>query len=250
MSTSRYNMSSSSHQQSSFSDKIGVALQFNNLSQQTKEVLTKVYTALTVAIISAILGVSIAIYFSFRLNGFLAIATILGSSIWFYSTPHTRENENKRFLQFNLIAFLMGMNISYLIEITLFEINPQIVLTAFLSTAAIFVSFSVFSLLTDKRLFLYIGSTLVSLSLVIFILSIFTLFNPTETSMKAIIYLYFFTSVGFIVFDTQHMVYRIEQGDKDFLKHAMNLFRDFYDLFHTILIILNDKNKKQEKNRR
>ena len=51
---------------------------------------------------------------------------------------------------------------------------------------------------------------------------------------------------GFVLFDTQLIIYKYEHGDQDFVWHALDLFIDFMDLFRRILIILMKKEKSKK----
>ena len=46
---------------------------------------------------------------------------------------------------------------------------------------------------------------------------------------------------GFVLFDTQLIVERFNLGDSDYIKHSLDLFIDFVDIFRRILIIMSSK---------
>lgn len=46
---------------------------------------------------------------------------------------------------------------------------------------------------------------------------------------------------GFIVFDTQVIIEKAREGDKDYIMHSLDLFIDFIAVFKRLLIILTDK---------
>ncbi|KAN0029887.1 hypothetical protein ACTA71_008024 [Dictyostelium dimigraforme] len=234
-------------------EKIRIALQFNNLSQSTKQTLTKVYCALAIGILTATVGVLFSM-FIYRPGFFMTLLLVIGSGILFATSPRTQDYENqvKRFAFFNLVTFVTGMSSSGLIEIYM-EINPAIVLNAFIATCGIFISFTLFSLLTDKRLYIFIGSSLASLSIGIFVLALSRLFGGYSEPLDQLFILAILaSSVLFVIFDTQIMVHRIENlGEKDVLFHAFILFYDFVDLFRVILKILAKKeNKNKNRSRR
>ncbi|KAK5578540.1 hypothetical protein RB653_008212 [Dictyostelium firmibasis] len=237
----------------SIDEKIRIALQFNNLSKSTKETLTKVYCALSIGITVATIGVLFSM-FIYRPNFLVNLLLVIGSSILFATAPRTQryEHQVRRFALFNLVTFVTGISSSGLIEFYM-DINPAIVLNAFIATSGIFISFTLFSLFTDKRLYIFIGSGLASLTLGIFVLSLTSLFTGyNETLDQFLVIAILATSVLFVIFDTQLMVHRIENmGEKDVLLHAFILFYDFVDLFRIILKILAKKeNKNNNKSRR
>ena len=52
---------------------------------------------------------------------------------------------------------------------------------------------------------------------------------------------------GYVLFDTQMIVEKAAGGDKDHIKHALELFIDFVEIFYRLVIIL--MKNAQEKNR-
>lgn len=54
----------------------------------------------------------------------------------------------------------------------------------------------------------------------------------------------------YIIYDTQVIIERAEQGDKDVPTHTMLLFVDLFDLFIKILRILQELQKKEDDRRR
>ena len=46
---------------------------------------------------------------------------------------------------------------------------------------------------------------------------------------------------GFIMFDTQLIIRKARNGDKDFIAHSLDLFIDFVQVFRKVLILLMQK---------
>ena len=49
---------------------------------------------------------------------------------------------------------------------------------------------------------------------------------------------------GFIMFDTQLIIRKAKNGDKDFIAHSLDLFIDFVQVFRKVLILLMQKVRK------
>ena len=76
--------------------------------------------------------------------------------------------------------------------------------------------------------------------------SIISLFGVgTSFAFNLNLYLGLFVFMGYVVFDTQVMVVRAENGVKDPVKDSVQLFVDFVAIFVRILIILMKDNKKR-----
>ena len=54
---------------------------------------------------------------------------------------------------------------------------------------------------------------------------------------------------GFVLYDTQKIVEKSRNGDRDFILHAMDLFIDFLSIFKRLLVILMDKESQNKRNR-
>ena len=53
---------------------------------------------------------------------------------------------------------------------------------------------------------------------------------------------------GFVLFDTQLIIEKAENGDKDYIWHCVDLFLDFVTLFRKLMMILamNRKNNRKK----
>lgn len=55
---------------------------------------------------------------------------------------------------------------------------------------------------------------------------------------------------GFVLFDTQIIMEKCRLGSTDCIKHSMDLFFDLVSMFRHILIILTQKNEREERRRK
>jgi FtsH-binding integral membrane protein len=59
-----------------------------------------------------------------------------------------------------------------------------------------------------------------------------------------------FIACLYIIYDTQIIIEKAEQGDKDVPTHTMMLFIDMFELFIRIIQILNELNKDKDNKRK
>ncbi|CAG9325088.1 unnamed protein product [Blepharisma stoltei] len=219
--------------------------EFKDLSASTKRVLSKVYSNLALLAGSCALGAlgNIFMHIGGQFTGFASLICLLcflnadQKSIW-------------RFPLLLLFGFLDGVSIGPLINLAL-HVDPSILITALFATFGIFVSFSLAALKADKRRFLYLGGILGTSTLFIMICSLLGMIGLASNFMFNVqLYLGLLVFCGYVIYDTQLIIYQIEIGNKDDLAHAMHLFVDLVAIFVRILIILMknaDKEKKDKK---
>ena len=116
----------------------------------------------------------------------------------------------------------------------------QISFEALLMTILIFFSFSAFALLTSKRFLIYLGVSIT--------VSIFSFINFFIWNGKAEIIIGMIIALGYIIIDTQQIIYRAEREYyNNPLMDAKMLFIDFAQLFIKILIHLMKEKEKEDK---
>lgn len=79
--------------------------------------------------------------------------------------------------------------------------------------------------------------------------SLGNLFFGSIWLFQANLYMGLVVMCGFVLFDTQLIIEKAENGDKDYIWHCIDLFLDFVTLFRKLMMILamNEKDKKKEK---
>ena len=66
---------------------------------------------------------------------------------------------------------------------------------------------------------------------------------------QAELYIGLFVFMGYVLFDTQLIVERAEAGDRDYIKHALDLFVDLAAIFVRLVVILM-KNAQEKQTRK
>lgn len=120
-------------------------------------------------------------------------------------------------------------------------VDPSIIVTALVATALVFVCFSICSLLAERGRWLYLGSTLMTLLSTMMLMSLANLFFGSTLIYQLHMYLGLVLMCGFVLYDTQLIIEKRRNGNKDFVAHSLDLFIDFIGIFRRLLIILTQK---------
>ncbi|KAH6559095.1 hypothetical protein KP509_1Z028200 [Ceratopteris richardii] len=169
-------------------------------------------------------------------------------------TPSTSFEEGKRIKLLASSSFLHGASVGPLIGLVL-DLDPSILVTAFVGTSLIFGCFSGAAILARRRELLFLGGILSSaLSLLLWIGTASYLFGGSSIYFSVELYIGMLVFMGYVLYDTQMIIEKADLGDLDYIKHAMDLFVDFMGLFVRVLIILaknsNEKSERQRKERK
>lgn len=114
----------------------------------------------------------------------------------------------------------------------------SLLMSAFVMTAAVFISVSVFALLTVRRTIIYFGSIISCL--VLSVISIFLFRSPAEAVFGLII------GMLYVIIDTQLMIHKTENGLNEPYEDARQLFYDLVKILIEIMKILGKKEKKKD----
>jgi len=225
-------------------------LDFSTLHPRVQTHLKNVYTCLLVATLCATIGVYLSMTGWLNYPRLAVFASII-TTIWLFTLDFNARTQIQCFGLMSATALFTGIYLSPLINLAI-DIDPQIVMTAFLLTTVVFVCFTLSALLTQKRTYLYLGGLLSAGTSVMFMLSLMNLFGRSQLIFNVNLYLGLFIACGYILYDTQLIVERAARGDMNYVKHALFLFIDMVDLFVRILIILlkNSQNKNKKNNNR
>ncbi|TKS76574.1 putative Bax inhibitor 1 [Collichthys lucidus] len=192
---------------------------FSQISHSTQVHLKNVYSSLAVCMFVAAAGSYVHVVTRLFQGGVLSALISLGMMFWLAMTPHNYETEKKRLAILAGFAFFTGVGLCPTMDFVI-AVNPRCVK----------------------------GTLMSGLSL-LFLMSIMNMFFGSMMLFKAHMYLGLLIMCGFVLFDTQLIIEKAENGDKDYVWHCVDLFLDFITIFRKLMVILamNDKDKKKEK---
>ncbi|KAI8546697.1 hypothetical protein RHMOL_Rhmol07G0140000 [Rhododendron molle] len=221
---------------------------FRQISPVVQSHLKQVYLSLCCALIASAVGAYLHILWN--IGGLLTTIGSIGSLVWLLSTPPYEER--KRVALLMVTALFQGATIGPLIDVAL-QIDPSILVGAFVGCAVAFGCFSVAAMLARRREYLYLGGFLSSsVSLLFWLHFASSVFGGSAALFKFDLYFGLLVFVGYIVVDTQQIIEKAHLGDLDYVKHALTLFTDFFAVFVRILIIMlrNSENGEKRKKKR
>jgi FtsH-binding integral membrane protein len=222
---------------------------FKDISEKTQAHLTKVYTLLMVCVMVCAFGMWLNT--AHIISGFFMQLLSFGLTIYLICQIANRRNsEDMRMFYLAGLAFQMGYLVGPFIN-HLVEVEPMIVIQALIYTGAAFVSFSLISLCSKRRSYLFLGGIIATIIQALILNNLIRWMTGYGFHGMPYLLVGLFLSCIYIIYDTQIIIERAERGDKDVPTHTMMLFIDLFDLFIRILKILMELNKnKEEENRR
>ncbi|XP_059657654.1 bax inhibitor 1-like [Cornus florida] len=220
---------------------------FRQISPKVQTHLKQVYLSLCCALVASAVGAYLHILWN--IGGLLTTLGCIGCIAWLLATPPNQELKRVSLLM--ATAVFEGASIGPLIHLAI-EIDPSILITAFVGSAVAFGCFSVAAMLAKRREFLYLGGLLSSgLSILFWLQFASSIFGGSTAIFKFELYFGLLVFVGYMVVDTQDIIEKAHLGDLDYVKHSLTLFTDFVAVFVRILIImLKNSSEKEEKKRK
>ncbi|CAF4120570.1 unnamed protein product [Rotaria sp. Silwood2] len=204
---------------STTSDRFNLETLFNfsTLQPRVQTHLKNVYTCLLITTVCAALGVYLPMIGWLNYPRLAVFASII-TSIWLFTIDLNARTQIKCFGLMSVTALFIGIYLSPLINLAI-NVDPQIVITAFLLTTTIFICFTLSALLTRKRTYLYLGGLLGTGTSVMIILSLMNVFGFGQSQLifNINLYLDLFIACGYILYDTQLIVQRAVQGDMNYV---------------------------------
>ncbi|OAY56779.1 bax inhibitor 1 isoform X2 [Manihot esculenta] len=221
---------------------------FRQISPVVQTHLKQVYLTLCCALVASAAGAYLHILWN--IGGLLTTFACLGCMAWLLSTPPYEEQ--KRVALLMAAGLFEGASIGPLIDLAI-EIDPSVLITAFVGTSVAFGCFSAAAMLARRREYLYLGGLLSSgLSILLWLQFASSIFGGSAAIFKFELYFGLLVFVGYVVVDTQDIIEKAHLGDLDYVKHALNLFTDFIAVFVRILIVMlkNSAEKEERKKKR
>ncbi|XP_022995188.1 bax inhibitor 1 [Cucurbita maxima] len=220
------------------------------ISPAVQSHLQQVYLTLGCALVASAAGAYL--HMLWNIGGVLTTLASIGSIAWLMVTPPYEEK--KRVSMLMGAALLQGASIGPLISVAI-EIDPSVLVSAFVGTAVAFGCFSAAAMFARRREFLYLGGLLSSgISMLLWLRFASSIFGGSTAIFKFELYFGLLLLVGYVVVDTQKIIERAHLGDVDYVKHALTLLTDFIGAFVRILVIMlknsTVKNEKKKKKRR
>merc|ERR1712048_610683 len=113
-----------------------------------------------------------------------------------------------------------------------------------------FAFFSGAALFAPDGQYLYLGGTLMSGLSALFWMGLLNLFFQSQLIFQVYLWGGLLLFCGFIMWNTQVIIEKRRQGDRDFIKHSLDLFIDFMQVFRRVLILLMQKEQREEGNKK
>jgi len=212
--------------------------------------LKNVYASLTMSVMAASVGAYVHLFTDLLQGGGIMFSLLgLGLALGLFMTPDNGKNRGMRMGMLLGFAFLTGLGLGPLLQMAIM-MNPSLVPSAMMLTSVIFAGFTGAALFAPDGKYLYLGGTLLSGLNSLLVLGLLNIFFRSQLLFQAHLYIGLFVFCGFIVFDTQVIIRKAKNGDRDFIAHSLDLFIDFVQIFRKVLILLMQKDERDNKNKR
>ncbi|KAJ4847995.1 Bax inhibitor 1 [Turnera subulata] len=223
---------------------------FRQISPVVQTHLKQVYLTLCCALVASATGVYL--HMLWNIGGLLTTFACLGCMIGLLSMAPYEEKKRVGLLM--AAGLFEGASIGPLVDLAI-EIDPSVLMTAFVGTGIAFACFSGAAMLARRREYLYLGGLLSSgVSILLWLHFASSIFGGSAALFKFELYFGLLVFVGYVVVDTQDIIEKAHLGDLDYVKHAMTLFTDFVAVFVRILIIMlknsQEREREKKKNKR
>lgn len=187
-------------------------------------------------------------YMQTHLPSFISTMALFGLTFMLmqpFSTPQ------EAFPKLLIFGFFQGASVGSLVELAL-AVNPEIVLWAFVATTTIFACFALGATLSKRRSFFYLSSLLASAMSWLLMATVLNWFLKSEGLFNVELWGGLVVFIGYVVFDTQLIIEKASSGDRNYVRHAFDLFLDLAAIFVRVLVILlkREGTSREEENRK
>lgn len=223
---------------------------FNNrLEKPVRDHLKNVYSCLAISTLAAAAGGYVHLFTDVLQGNFLTTLLSLGLLVALFAVQDNGKNQHIRLSILVGFAFTTGLGMGPLLDVVV-AVDPSIIATAFVATCAVFACFSLSALYSDHCRWIYIGGTLMSVLSMLSVLSLANLFFGSYMLFQMHLYLGLILFCFFVLYDTQLIIEKRKRGERDYIRHSVDLFLDFISIFRRLLIILTQKesNRREKRN--
>lgn len=221
---------------------VHAVFKLSHISHSTRLHLRKVYASLALCTLMATAGSCVCLATSgLSVYGGLAAVSILGSLIsviLLAVTTHSPETENKRFSILLGLSVFLGFALGPVLHLEV-STDPSIVVLALAGSTLLFAFFTLSALYVERRIYMLVGGILPIL-VIMFLLTMIDIVTDMDTHLGVLLY------CAFVMIDTQLIIERAENGDKDYIWHCVGLFLDITEMFRKITSLLAFKTNNNE----
>lgn len=223
----------------------GSVFKNTDLSPRTQAHLVRVYATLALALFATVIGAVADV--SLRVGG--ALSAIAGVLCLIALAMQPKEEVQTRLGLLGLYGFVQGLSLGPLIRLAI-AVDPAILVTAALGTCTVFACFSLSAIYSPRRSYIYLGGMLASACTFMALISLVSIFYRPVFIFNIQLYFGLAVFCAYVLYDTQLMIEKSENGSDDFVRHALELFVNFVAIFVRLLIILLQNSQKKENNKR
>jgi Bax inhibitor 1 len=231
---------------------VSAALRMTPLSVDVQAHMVKVYRTLCTCVCAAAAGAA----FEMRMGMFggggggalvLSVALFAAFAYFVRLPPYSP----RRAPLLHGVALLQGLATGPLLTVAAVHVDPWLPVSALAATAAVFLGLTCSAMFARRRSYLMLGGALSTGLSMLLLASMLNVFVPSSVGFAAQLYGGLALFCGYILYDTQMIIEKAELGDKDHLRHALELFLDLVAVFRRLVVIMmKNQESKQRKKRR
>ena len=176
-----------------------------------------------------------------RLGLLMAIGVTTGES---NAHHHIPEREiSPRLLSFagNSLGPLLNMAAA---------LDPTIIVSALIGTSVVFVSFTAAALVAKRGQYIFLGGILMSVINYMALSALANMFIRSTVIYQGQLYIGLVAMSAFILYDTQAIMEKFRLGQRDPITHSMDLFFDLVSVFRRLVIILSQREERNQRKKR